>query len=117
MASIKDQLQNAAPRNEQLLDILSQTDNAPSAFKQQKLYIQDLDSQLRDVKKRIDLLKHEMQKERKDHVKYRDSVTKRWAYKVTSNQEKFAAKAEKEEREYFDVSISFTIIARRVNTG
>ncbi|KAI1119671.1 hypothetical protein F5Y14DRAFT_396125 [Nemania sp. NC0429] len=102
MASMTDRLQSAAPRNEQLLDTLSQTDNAPLALKQQKQYIQDLDGQLQEVGGRIDLLKQEMQKEQKDHVKYRDSVTKRWAYKVTGNKDKFAAKAEKEEKEYFD---------------
>lgn len=103
MASIRGQLQNAAPRNQQLLDILSQTDNAPLALEQQKRYILDLDGQLQDVKKRIALLGHEKWKEHKDHEKYRDSVMKRWAYKVTGNKEKFAARAEKEEREYFDV--------------
>ncbi|KAI0109686.1 hypothetical protein GGR51DRAFT_558378 [Nemania sp. FL0031] len=103
MASITDRLQSAAPRNEQLLDILSQTDNAPSALEQQRRYIQDLDNQLEDVKKRIAALERDRSKEHKDHEKYRDSVMKRWAYKVTGNKEKFAAKAEKEEREYFDV--------------
>ncbi|KAI1133557.1 hypothetical protein F5Y10DRAFT_228047 [Nemania abortiva] len=103
MASITGQLQSAAPRNEQLLDILSQTDNAPSALEQQKRYVFDLDSQLQDVKKRIATLERERAKEHKDHEKYRDSVMKRWAYKVTGNKEKFAAKAEKEEQEYFDV--------------
>ncbi|KAJ8127011.1 hypothetical protein O1611_g6627 [Lasiodiplodia mahajangana] len=103
MASITAQLQNAAPRNQQLLDILSETDNAPSALDQQKRYILDLDNQLQDVKKRIATLERDRSKEHKDHEKYRDSVMKRWAYKVTGNKEKFAAKAEKEEREYFDV--------------
>lgn len=103
MASITEQLQSAAPHNERLLDILSQTDNAPLALEQQKRYIADLDGQLRDVSKQILKLKNEKEKERKDHEKYRDSVMKRWAYKVTGNQEKFTAKAEKEEKEYFDV--------------
>ncbi|KAI3331939.1 hypothetical protein HD806DRAFT_478836 [Xylariaceae sp. AK1471] len=103
MASITDQLQSAAPRNKELLEILSQTDHAPLALRQQNLYIQDLDVQLRDVKKQIDLLGHERWKEQKGHEKYRDSVMKRWAYKVSGNKEKFAAKAEKEEKEYFEV--------------
>lgn len=103
MALITEKLQSAAPHNERLLDILTQTDNAPLALEQQKRYITDLDGQLRDVSKQISTLKNEKEKEQKDHEKYRDSVMKRWAYKVTGNQEKFAAKAEKEEKEYFDV--------------
>jgi septal ring factor EnvC (AmiA/AmiB activator) len=103
MASIRDQLLDAAPRNRQLLDILSQTDHAPSALEQQTRYVQDLNKQLEDVKKRIDQLGHERWKEGKDHKKYRDSVMKRWAYKVSGNKDKFASRAEKEEKEYFDV--------------
>ncbi|GAP84959.1 hypothetical protein SAMD00023353_0802850 [Rosellinia necatrix] len=103
MASITDQLRSAASRNEELLRILSDTDNAPSALEQQKRYIRDLSSQIDDVTKRLEGLKREKSKEQKDHEKYRDSVMKRWAYKVTGKQDKFAAKAEKEEKEYFDV--------------
>ncbi|KAI1180627.1 hypothetical protein F4777DRAFT_573858 [Nemania sp. FL0916] len=103
MAAITERLQSAAPRNDELLDILSQTDNAPSALVQQKRYIQDLDGQLRDTRKRIGGLELEKTKELKEHEVYRDSVMRRWAYKVTGNKEKFATKAEKEEKEYFDV--------------
>lgn len=114
MASITEKLQRAAPRNKKLLQILSETDHAPSALEQQKRYIQDLDVQIKDVKKRVSHLGQERSKEQKDHEKYRDSVMKRWAYKVSGNKEKFAAKAEKEEQEYFEVYESFShTMARR----
>ncbi|KAI8629397.1 hypothetical protein F5Y19DRAFT_80507 [Xylariaceae sp. FL1651] len=102
MASITDQLQSAAPRNKQLLEVLSQTDHAPPALEQQKRYVQDLDQQLSDVQKRKQSLELARRKELNDHEKYRDSIMKRWAYKVSGNKEKFAAKAEKEEKEYFE---------------
>jgi hypothetical protein len=103
MASTTDQIQSAAPRNRELLEILSQTDHAASALEQHKRYIQDLDTQLRDVKKQLNQLGQERWKEQKDHKKYHDSIMRRWAYKVGGKKEKFAAKAEKEEKEYFEV--------------
>ncbi|KAI1814703.1 hypothetical protein GGS20DRAFT_394421 [Poronia punctata] len=102
MSAITDVLRNAAPRNKQLLEILSNTDHAAEAIEQQKRYLADLEVQIRDVKRRVGVLGHEKFKERKDHEKYRDSVMKRFAYKVSGKREKFAAKAEKEEKEYYE---------------
>jgi hypothetical protein len=43
------------------------------------------------------------EKELKEHEKYRDSVMRRFAFKVGGKTDKFEARAAKEEREYFDV--------------
>ncbi|KAI1260560.1 hypothetical protein F5Y18DRAFT_250665 [Xylariaceae sp. FL1019] len=101
MAEITTQLQHAAPRNDELLRILSETDHAAS-LSQQLLYIKDLVSQLDKIKKDLPWLNWKRTKELKEHESYRDSVMKRWAFKVSGNQERFAAKAEKEEKEYFE---------------
>ncbi|KAI1335586.1 hypothetical protein F5Y15DRAFT_241166 [Xylariaceae sp. FL0016] len=103
MASITARIQDEAGRNTELLGILAATDFAGPALEQQNQYVADLDRELRDVNKRIRVLDEEREKELKDHEKYRDSVMKRFAYRVSGKSDKFVAKAEKEEREYFDV--------------
>ena len=48
---------------------------------------------------------HEVtEKERKDHVKYRDSVMRRYAHKLAGHkgEDRFTAKQEKEEREFLE---------------
>ncbi|KAI5927577.1 hypothetical protein F4810DRAFT_271061 [Camillea tinctor] len=103
MAFITNQIQEAGSRNNQLLGILSETDYAIPALEQQNRYVKDLNNEIVELQKRIDTLDKERIKELKEHEKYRDSVMKRFAYRVSGKTEKFAAKAEKEEREYFEV--------------
>ncbi|CAJ2501264.1 Uu.00g041170.m01.CDS01 [Anthostomella pinea] len=102
MASLANKVQEAAARNSELLRILLETDHAAPDLENQNAYIADLDKQLSSLEKRIATLGHERFKEHNDHEKYRDSVLKRFAYRVSGKTEKFAAKAEKEERDYFD---------------
>lgn len=102
MQSIEDKIREAAPRNSELLRILSETDYAKPALQQQDLYIKDLEKEIKDLDKRIADLENKRKAELKDHEKYRDSVMKRFAYKVSRKEEKFNVKAEKEEREYFE---------------
>ncbi|KAI0378092.1 hypothetical protein F5Y04DRAFT_262896 [Hypomontagnella monticulosa] len=103
MTSIATKIKEAAPRNDQLLSILSETDHAPPALEQQKRYIADLNNELSTIQKRIISLDKQRAKEFKEHKKYRDSVMKRFAYRVSGKTDKFAARAEKEEQEYFAV--------------
>ncbi|KAI0012183.1 hypothetical protein F4779DRAFT_105967 [Xylariaceae sp. FL0662B] len=103
MASITSRIQDAAPRNQRILNVLSETDHAVPALEQQKRYIDDLNRELSDLEKRIGALDKQRAKELKDHEKYRDSVMRRFAYRVSGKTGKFEAKAEKEEREYFAV--------------
>ncbi|KAI1874440.1 hypothetical protein JX265_004648 [Neoarthrinium moseri] len=102
MASVAALIQEAAPRNKELLGVLRETDHARPDLDQQKRYIADLDAQLKDIEKRVRELSRKRMKELQDHEKYRDSVMRRFAYKVGRKTEKFDAKAAKEEREYFD---------------
>ncbi|KAI1382017.1 hypothetical protein F4677DRAFT_12479 [Hypoxylon crocopeplum] len=103
MTSIANQIKDAAPRNRELLAILSETDHALPTLEQQKRYIGDLNRELSTVQKRIMALDKQRAKEFKEHKKYRDSVMKRFAYRVSGKTDKFEARAEKEEQEYFAV--------------
>jgi chromosome segregation ATPase len=102
MSSIHTKIQHAAHQNEQLLRGLEETDSAPSQLKQQNAYIADLDSQIANTTKRVNDLKSKTAAELKDHEKYRDSHFRRFAHKASGKKEKFAEKAAKEEKEYFD---------------
>ncbi|EOO03924.1 hypothetical protein UCRPA7_646 [Phaeoacremonium minimum UCRPA7] len=103
MTSIESRIQAAAARNKELLSVLSETDHALPDLEQQRRYIADLESQVNAAAKRLAEIDKKRKKELKEHESYRDSVMKRFAYKVGGKSEKFAARAEKEEREYFDV--------------
>ncbi|KAL6702739.1 hypothetical protein ACN47E_000973 [Coniothyrium glycines] len=102
MTSVHQKIQQAAHQNEQLLRGLEETDSAPSQLKQQNAYIKDLDAQISDTTKRADALKKKTATELKDHEKYRDSNFRRFAHKASGRKERFAEKAAKEEKEYFD---------------
>ncbi|KAI0890125.1 uncharacterized protein GGS22DRAFT_8788 [Annulohypoxylon maeteangense] len=101
--SITNAIKEAVPRNRDLLAILSETDHAPPALEQQKRYIDDLNNELSTIQKRIVVLDEQRAKEFKEHKKYRDSVMKRFAYRVGGKTDKFQARANKEEQEYFAV--------------
>ncbi len=104
MASTTKAIQNAGPRNKELLAILEETDRAPPTLDHQKQYIADLDGDLSELQRRMGSLERKREKELKDHEKYRNSVMKRFAYKVARKQDKFEAKASKEEQEYLQVT-------------
>ena len=101
--SALSKIQAAVPRNQELLQILSATDFAPAALQEHKRYMTDLENEIKTVDKKIKSLETKRKQELKDHEKYRDSVMKRFAYKVGRKEAKFNEKASKEEREYFDV--------------
>ncbi|XP_014557424.1 hypothetical protein COCVIDRAFT_37113 [Bipolaris victoriae FI3] len=102
MSSIQDKLQQAAHQNEQLLRGLEETDAAPSQLKQQNDYITDLDSQIQKTTSRVKTLQNKAKVELKEHEKYRDSTFRRFAHKASGKKERFAEKAAKEEKDYFD---------------
>jgi hypothetical protein len=102
-STIESKIRDAAGRNRELLNILAQTDHAAPALEQQQRYIADLQNELASVQKRLNELERVRQKELKEHESYRDSVMKRFAFKVSGKKEKFEERAAKEEREYFDV--------------
>ena len=108
MTSIQATIQNAAPRNQELLTILSQTDYAPPSLEHQKAYIADLEKDLKEIASRLATLQRQREKELKEHEKYRDSVMKRFAYKVARKKEKFEARASKEEQDYLEVGATIS---------
>ncbi|KAF2719263.1 hypothetical protein K431DRAFT_113764 [Polychaeton citri CBS 116435] len=104
MSGITSTLKEASEKNIELLTILSQTDYAPSAFKQNSDYISDLKNQLNSTEKELTKLHAITEDERKDHTKYRDSTMRRFAHRLggSKGKEKFASKQEKEEREFLE---------------
>jgi hypothetical protein len=103
MSSVEDRIRNATARNKELLRILAETDHAVPALDQQQRYIADLQNEVTSAQKHLTALETKRKKELKDHEGYRDSVMKRFAFKVSGKKEKFEQRAAKEEREYFEV--------------
>ncbi|KAI8958461.1 hypothetical protein F5Y11DRAFT_38928 [Daldinia sp. FL1419] len=103
MTSIINKIRESASRNSELLAILCETDHAQPALEQQMRHISDLNNELSATQKRISELDKQRAKEFKEHKRYRDSVMKRFAYRMSGKTEKFEARAEKEEKEYFAV--------------
>ncbi|KAI0127161.1 hypothetical protein BJ170DRAFT_364333 [Xylariales sp. AK1849] len=100
--SVVDRILEAVPRNEQLLTTLSTTSYAPLALEEHKRYVAALDEKLAILQQDIQSLDQKREKEFRVHKSYRDSVLKRFAYRVSGQTGKFTARAEKEQREYFD---------------
>ncbi|KAH8600626.1 hypothetical protein B0O99DRAFT_609071 [Bisporella sp. PMI_857] len=103
MKSVTLKIQEAAPRNRELLAILSETDHAVPALEQQNRYIADLTQELNAARTKIAELDRRRLKEQKQHEQYRDSVMRRFAFKVSRKTEVFKERAKQEEKEYFDV--------------
>ncbi|KAJ4299989.1 hypothetical protein N0V90_005237 [Kalmusia sp. IMI 367209] len=102
MTTTHDKIRQAASRNTELLNILSETDGAPSQLYQQIQYLNDLTAQLEKTQSRANVLKHQTALELKDHKKYNESTFRRFAHKASGRKDRFEEKAAKEEKEYFD---------------
>ena len=102
MTSIQSKVHEAASQHAQLLQGLSETDHAPSQLQQQDAYLKDLKAQETNTLKRVEDLRKKTNLELKDHKKYSESTFRRFAHKASGRKERFAEKAAKEEREYFD---------------
>lgn len=104
MSQLSEQLGQAASRNHELLGILQETDYAPPAYEQNNAYIADLQQQMAKTNQDLTRYHRVTEAERKDHLKYKESVVKRYAYKLggSRGKEKFASKSEKEEREFLE---------------
>lgn len=102
MSSVEEQIQEAAGPNAELLSILGQTEYATPAIQQQDSYIREVESAVARNNAQLKNLAAQREKEFKEHKSYNQSVTKRFLYKASGQKDKFAAKAEKEEKEYFE---------------
>lgn len=103
MTDFESQIKEASSRNADLLRVLAETDHAKPAIQEQLRFISDLENEAKKTDLRLRQLGFDRKMELKDHEKYRDSNVRRFMYKATGKKEKFDQKAEKEEREYFDV--------------
>lgn len=95
-------IQEASARNTELLHTLHETESAVPDLDAQRRYVDDLEQQFAQATKKLRELGDKRKRELKEHESYRDSVMKRFAYKIGGKTEKFEARAAKEEREYFD---------------
>lgn len=95
-------IQEASARNTELLHTLHETESAVPDLDAQKSYIDDLERQLAEATRKLQQLNERRKRELKEHESYRDSVMKRFAYKIGGKTDKFEARAAREEREYFD---------------
>ena len=102
MTSVEDQIQAAAARNSELLNILHQTEYSQPALQQQNAYIGQVEQAVAQNNAQLKKLAAAREKEFKEHKSYNQSVTKRFLYKASGQKEKFSAKADKEEKEYFE---------------
>ncbi|KAF2993591.1 hypothetical protein E8E13_000957 [Curvularia kusanoi] len=100
--SIQAKVHEAASHHAQLLQGLAETDQAPSQLQQQDSYLEDLKAQEANTSKRVQDLSKKTNLELQDHKKYSESTFRRFAHKASGRKERFAEKAAKEEREYFD---------------
>lgn len=101
--SLEDKIRGTSERNVELLNILHQTDSAIPDLESQKRQVADLEKQVAQQAERLKQIGYRRKQELREHEHYRDSVLRRFAFKVTGKAEKFEARAAKEEREYFDV--------------
>lgn len=104
MSQLASNLARSSQRNSELLSTLSQTDYAPPALKQNAAYISDLETQIKTLDRDLRRLHQVTEDERKEHLKYRDSTVKRFAYKLGGHKgaEKFSTRQQKEEREFLE---------------
>lgn len=103
MSTFEARIREASDRNAALLRSLAETDYAPPALEEQQRFISDLEKELGGTEQHLKRLAGKRRSELKDHERYRDSNVRRFMYKATGQKEKFSQKAEKEEREYFEV--------------
>lgn len=101
--SLEDKIKNTSDRNAELLNILHQTDSSIPDLEAQKGHVADLEKQVAQAAERLKQIGYRRKQELREHERYRDSVLRRFAFKIGGKVDKFEARAAKEEREYFDV--------------
>ncbi|POS72595.1 hypothetical protein DHEL01_v209010 [Diaporthe helianthi] len=101
--SLEAKIRDTSERNVELLKILHQTDSAIPDLESQKKQVADLEKQVAQQAERLKQIGYRRKQELREHENYRDSVLRRFAFKVSGKADKFEARAAKEEREYFDV--------------
>lgn len=103
MSSLEAKIKDTSERNAELLNILHQTDSSIPDLEAQKRHVADLEKQAAQAAERLKQIGYRRKQELREHENYRDSVLRRFAFKIGGKADKFEARAAKEEREYFDV--------------
>lgn len=98
----RDIILRNADYHTRLTEALSKVDNAPAALAQHKAHLRELEAQLAESAKKVEVLAGLTQKERKEHESLRDSKARKLAAKFSGKMGKFEANKEKEEREYVE---------------
>jgi hypothetical protein len=101
-SNLSEALSQAAQQNQELLQELAQTEYAKPSHKSNVAYIADLQARIAKSDKEIKILHQMTENERKDHLKYQESLVKRYVHKLggSKGEKKFNDKASKEEREF-----------------
>jgi hypothetical protein len=103
MYTIFDAIHEASGRNADLLGKLAETDAAAAGLPSQTSLVSDLKRQITANEANLKRLDRKRQSELADHEKYRDSNVRRFLFRATGQKDKFAERAEKEQKEYYDV--------------
>ena len=98
--STRPLLLQAATKNAEILQDLSQTDYARPALVQSSAHLRDLDKEIEDCDRQIEQLKARTSKELGDHRKYEESTMRRFFYRASGKEGKFEEEASKEREEY-----------------
>lgn len=104
MSGLQAQLEGASSKNQELLAIIAQTDYAPLAQKQNAIYLADLQESFENVKERLRKAHVMTEFERKGHTEMQESNVRRILHGLrgSKGKERFAAKQEKEERDFLE---------------
>ncbi|KAK5116549.1 hypothetical protein LTR85_009174 [Meristemomyces frigidus] len=104
MATLRSVLAQVADKNQELLTVLSQTEYAGPALEQNAARIHELEDQSTATTIDTRSLHKITEDERKDHLRYRGSIVKRFMHNLggQKGKESFTSKEEKEEREYLE---------------
>lgn len=103
MSTILDAIREASGRNADLLGKLAETDAGAAGLPSQTSLVSDLKRQITANEANLQRLDRRRQSELADHEKYRDSNVRRFLFRATGQSDKFAERAEKEQKEYYDV--------------
>ncbi|KJZ74478.1 hypothetical protein HIM_06074 [Hirsutella minnesotensis 3608] len=104
MSTFESSVYRAAALHAELLRTLAETDHASPVLEQQSRLIDDLDSHIAVSNQRLKVLEVKREADRKELGKFRNSYVRRFMYRAACQQDKFTHRAEKGEREFFEVT-------------
>lgn len=102
MTSLQQRILTSQSHRAQLLQTLAETDYATSALQTNMSYLSDLANEINRRTKQLAALAQAKDKELADHEKIQRSKVRRELYRISGRGADFMARAEKEEREYFE---------------